>query len=194
MCVLILQENMIQNSLTFVTSIVSAGKPRISPVLSNGIFGYLQKHGLIEVKASLTEKGRWVATAYSLHISFFTLSALADFYCMQKATGFAVQWSDSSYTIHQNILQINVNESVKNEICKLYAVATHLPFSVSDAFTSIRPCFCKYPKIPLLKTGEILGFPADTIDVRKSSCFESYFPAKLERTCFLIFTGIRSMI
>ena len=76
--------------LEFLTSIVSAGKPRISPVLSNGIFGYLQKHGLIEVKASLTEKGRWVATAYSLHISFFTLSALADFYCMQKATGFAV--------------------------------------------------------------------------------------------------------
>ena len=56
---------------------------------------------------------------------------------------------------------------MKNEICKLYAVATHLPFSVSDAFTSIRPCFCKYPKIPLLKTGEILGFPADTIDDRE---------------------------
>ena len=76
--------------LHFLASTVSAGKPKTSPVLSNGIFGYLQKHGLIEVKASLTEKGKWVAMAYSLHISFFTLSALADFYCMQKATGFAV--------------------------------------------------------------------------------------------------------
>ena len=71
MCVLILQEKYDSKQLEFLTSIVSAGKPRISPVLSNGIFGYLQKHGLIEVKASLTEKGRWVATAYSLHISFF---------------------------------------------------------------------------------------------------------------------------
>ena len=76
--------------MRFLTSTVSAGKPKISPILSNGIFGYLQKHGLIEVKTSLTEKGRWVAMAYSLHISFFTLSALADFYCMQKTTGFAV--------------------------------------------------------------------------------------------------------
>ncbi|MDI1494738.1 MAG: hypothetical protein K8823_44 [Cenarchaeum symbiont of Oopsacas minuta] len=76
--------------LGFLVSIMSTGKTKTSPILRKRLFSHLQKNGLIEVKTTLTEKGKWMTMAYNLHISFFTLSALADFYCMQKSTGFAV--------------------------------------------------------------------------------------------------------